>query len=238
MKKITALLMLICLVCLTGCSNADPTADMIVKWEDGTTSINGTQVYFSEYYTGYAKVDSGMGGFDYELYLDYAKDATTTSVNTAGILEENMDKFKKKLYYTEYLGTQFTMLALVGDDTWAVCRTVCSRDTESTALAAYASDYIDNIPLTSAQVYVDFGSFVFGDEYSQVIVRPDCALIKSLVKVSKDPCSATDPYTIYQDEKEYQLMKKAGEKYDYYTYDGYTIQCVAGVTPDSYIKFK
>lgn len=238
MKKMVALVMLLCLISLTGCSKSDPTTDITVKWENGTTSINGNAVYFTEYATGYANIDSGMGGNDYQLTLDYAKDATTVSVNTQAILEENMDKFKKKFYYTEHLGTQFTMIASVGDDTWQICRCFCDREAEPTAIAAYASDYIDNIPLTSGQVYVDFGSFIFGDEYNPVIVRPDCALIKGLIKVSQSPVTATESYTIIQDEKEYTLMKLTGDNYDYYTYDGFTIQCASGITPDSYIKFK
>lgn len=238
MKRVVALIMLLCLTCLTGCSSSDPTSDITVKWENGTTSIGNKTVYFSEYSTGYAKIDAGMGGLNYEIKIDYAKDATTITCNTAGILEENMDKFKKKLYYTEYLGTEFTMVSEIGEDTWAVCRVFCDRSAETTAIAAYASDYIDAIPLTSGQVYVDFGSFVFGDEYSEIIVRPDCALIKGLIKVSQNPCDASEPYSVIQKDKEYQMMKSSGEKYDYYTYDGYTIQCSAGVSPDSYITFK
>lgn len=237
MKKITALIMLLCLVCLVGCSKNDPTKDITVKWENGITKINNKEVYFSEYKPGGASIKNGMLGLDWEITIDYAKDVTTLTYNTQSILEENMDKFKGKFYYTEWSGTQFTMAASIGEDTWSVCKTR-GDGIDSTVAAAYASDYIDKIPITGAQVYVDFGSFIFGDEYSEVIVRPDCALISSVIKVSQDVHSGSEPYTIIQDDVEYTLMKETGKKYDYYTYDGYTIQCVAGMAPDSYIKFK
>ena len=221
-----------------GCSKQDPNESITIKWDNGTTSINGKDVYFSEYTGQYALIKDGMGGFSYSMTIDTSKDVTTLSKNTAGILEENMDKFKKKFYFVEYMGTRFTMAASIGEDIWSVVQVSDQSGDNTMTIAAYASDYIDNIPLTYGPVYVDFGSLVFGNEYAEVKVRPDGALITGVIKVSNDYHDCTEPYTVIQDEKEYQLMKSSSSKYDYYTYDGITIQIASGLDIQEYIQFK
>lgn len=238
MKKIKLLILLLSLICLTGCSKNDPNAPITLKWKDGAVTFGGDQIYFTEYTGNECVIEAGQGGYKWVLRIEDAKDVTTLPSNSMGILEENMDTFKKKFYYTQYLGTQFTMASSIGDDMWAVCETIIERETNAATIAAYASDYIDMIPLTYNQVYVDFGGFIFGTEYDTVKVRPDCALISGIIKVSADPHDCTEPYTVIQDEKEYQLMKSSGAKYDYYTYDGFTIQIAAGLNISDYIKFK
>lgn len=238
MKKIAALTVLLSLICLTGCSKTDPNAPVTVKWENGTTSIDGNTVYFSEYSGDTARIENGLGGYTWDLSIDSAKDVTTLTENVQGILEEDMEQYKGKFYYQEYLGTQHTMAALIGEDTWSVCKTFTDRDADATVIMTYASDYIDNIPLTYNLVYADFGDFILGNEYDKVKVRPDCALISGIIKVSMDPHETSEPYTVVQDEKEYQLTKASGSKYDYYTYGVYTIQIVAGMNIQDYITFK
>ncbi len=237
MKKIVPVLMLL-LICLTGCSSGyDPAADVTIKWENGVTSYKGTTFAVDSYNGFSAKAASGQGGLGYTLTLDAANDVTSITVNTQGILEENMDKYKGGYYYTEYLGSNLTYAREVGTGTWAVCQ-VLTNGTEPSLVSTYAEQYVSSVPLTNGQVYVDFGSFVFGTDYDIVEVRPDCALISGIAKVSMGTHDCSTPVTVTQNNKEYQLMKGSSAKYDYYLYDGYLIQLSGGLDISSYIKFK
>ncbi len=238
MRKKVLSLLTICVILLTGCSSrVSPTSDIMTKIENGTIYLNGKSTSLSEY-SGYeAKIDSGNGGLEYLFSLDSAKDVTNITVNTQGILEENMDKYKGKFYYSEYLGSSLTMAESLGDDNWLVCQ-VITNGTPATAVAAYASDYMDSISLTNGQVRVDFGDFIFGNDYDAVIVRTDCALIKDVAKVSMGTYNTTTTVSVIQDNKEYQLQKGSSSRYDYYTYNGYLIQVAAGLDISSYITFK
>lgn len=236
MKKILPIL-LILLLCLTGCSSsADPNAPIVIGWENGTMSYKG-KTFTVDSYKGYtAMVSTGMGGLSYNIFLDTANDVTSISCNTQSILEENMDKYKGCFYYTEYLRTQFTMAKNIGETSWAVVQ--CPMNgLDKTVVATYAEKYISDIPLTNGVVNVDFGSFKFGTEYDTVEVRTDCALIPGLIKVSQGTYDCSTPVTIVQGKKEYQLMKGSSSNYDYYMYDGYLIQSVAGLDIATYITF-
>ena len=168
------LIMVLLLTLLTGCSDTqNVTSDVTVGWESGVIKFGKDASALSEY-SGYsAIIEGGNGGLTYSFMLDNAKDVTNISINTQGILEENMDKYKGKFYYTEYLGSKLTMASRLSGDDWIVCQ-VITNGQPATAVAAYASDYIDQIKMTNAQVYVDFGSFVFGTPYDAVTVRNDC----------------------------------------------------------------
>lgn len=237
MKKIIPILMT-CVLCLTGCSsNVSPTSDITVGWENGVISIGGKATSLTSY-SGYeATIEGGNGGLDYQFSLDNATDVTNLSVNVQGIMEENMDKYKGKYYYTEYLGSSLTMADSLGNDMWKVCQ-VITNDLAATMVATYASDYMDSVQLTNGQVYVDFGKFTFGNQYDQVTVRSDCALISGIAKVSNGTYDCTQTVSVTQNNKEYQLMKGSSSKYDYYTYEGYLIQLGAGLDITQYITFK
>lgn len=237
MKKMLPILLLL-LLCLTGCSNtADPSADVTIKWENGVMSYGGKSFDLDSYMGYQASVDSGQGGLSYTLMLDSAKDVTNIGVNTQGVLEENMDTYKGNFYYTEYLGSRLTMAKNLGGDNWGVCQ-VITQDTNAQLVATYAEEYLSKVPLTNAQVYVDFGDFVFGNAYDIVEVRPDCALISGVAKVSQGTYDCNTPVSVVQGKKEYQLMKGSSAKYDYYTYNGYLIQLSGGLDISNYIKFK
>lgn len=238
MKKIVSLILLVSLICLTGCSNTSPDQPITVKWENGVTSINNKAVTFTEYGGYYASIEGGLGGYIFRLNLDTAKDVTTLTENTQGILEENMYKYKDMFYYTEFLGTQFTMAKNLGNDNWSVLKCITDRSDDPALVATYGAEYINNIPLTNNQVYVDFGDFKLGNDYDAVIVRQDCALITGVIKVSQGSKGCSEPYTLIQEDKQYQLMKLSGEKYDYYEYGGYLIQIAAGLQIENYITFK
>lgn len=237
MKKIIPILMT-CVLCLTGCSSkVSTTSDITVGWENGVISIGGKATALTSY-SGYeAIIENGNAGLTYNFTLDNATDVTNLSVNVQGIMEENMDKYKGKYYYTEYLGSSLTMANSLGNDTWEVCQ-VLTNDLAAAMVANYASDYMDSVSLTEGQVYVDFGKFVFGNAYDQVTVRTDCALINGIAKVSNGTYDCTQTVSVTQNNKEYQLMKGSSSKYDYYTYEGYLIQLGAGLDITQYITFE
>lgn len=244
MKKIVALILLLSVISLMGCSKVDPNKPVTVKWEDGVTTINGKPVYFTEYWGTGATIEGGQAGKTWHLSIDHQADVTHIEENHQGVMEENMDKYKGKFHFSTYLGTQFVMAASIGEDTWSVCTAATERDDDLNVIAVYASDYIDAIPLTDNQVYCDFGTFVLGTDYDVVKVRPTGALISGVIKVSQDAHACSETYTVYQGEegkepKEYTLMRDTSkDKYDYYSYDGMTIQIAKGLDIANYITFK
>lgn len=237
MKKRLMILLLLALL-LTGCSSkADPSADVTVKWDNGELSYSGTKFDVTEYNGYSATVDGGKGGLSYNITLDSAKDVTNISVNTQGILEENMDKFKGGFTYSEYLGSLCTYARNISGDNWAICQAY-TNGLSIDLVATYAEEYVSTVPLTNGQVYVDFGSFKFGNAFDVVTVRSDCALITGIAKVSQGYYDCNTPVTVIQGKKEYQLMKGSSAKYDYYMYDGYLIQLAGGLDLSTYVQFK
>lgn len=235
-KRLTIFLLLALL--LTGCSSkVDPSSDVTIKWEDGVISYGGKSFDVTEYNGYSATVEGGKGGLNYTLTLDNAKDVTNITVNSQGVLEENMDKYKGGYAYSEYLGSLCTYARNVGGDNWAVCQ-VYTNGLAVDLCTTYSEEYVSSVPLTNGQVYVDFGSFKFGNNYDVVIVRKDCALITGIAKVSKGTYECNTPVTVIQGKKEYQLMKGSSSKYDYYMYDGYLIQLAGGLDISTYVQFK
>jgi hypothetical protein len=238
MKKLIPILML-CVLFLTACSSSQNniTSDVTVKWDNGVIYINGKATPITDYKGYEASVSNGSGGLSYIFTLDNAIDATNLAVNMQGIEEVNMTSFKGKLYYTEYLGSMFTMAQKLSGDDWIVCQ-ANTNGLPDTTVANYASNYIDDMKLTNGQVYVDFGDFTFGDSYDAVEVRSDCALIYGVAKVSLGTFNTTSTVSIIQGEKEYQLQKGSSSKYDYYVYGDYVIQLASGLDVGTYITFK
>lgn len=238
MKKIIPI-MLILLIILTGCSSGpsgSPLESVTVEWKDGVIYYDGEATALTSYNGVEAEIENGNGGLNYTFLLDNATDVTSISVNTQNILEENMDKLGKKFYYTEYLGSQFTMAASLGSDYWNVCRVSLSGE-DSKLVATYASDYIDTFMLTIETVYCDFGPFKLGADGYTTEVRTDCALIESIIKVSKNTYDCPNTYTVTQGDKEYLLQKGESKNYDYYMYEGYLIQSAKGIDISMYIDF-
>lgn len=227
------------LMLLTGCSkgNGNVNSDVTVKWENGIIFMNGKSTAVTEYNGYSANIVGGDLGLTYNFTLDNAKDVTNLTVNTQEILEENMDKVKGKFYYTEYLGSKLTMADNLGNDNWLVCQ-VYTDGNQVPTVANFAANYMDILQMTNNQVYVDFGEFKFGNTYDVVTVRGDGAVITGVAKVSTENKNCIDPVTIIQNNKEYQLTKRSSGKYDYYSYDGYTITLAAGLDINNYIIFK
>ena len=199
-------------------------------------SYKGTTFTVDEYCGYEATISAGVNGEPYSLGIEEASDITSLSINYSEILEEDMTDLKGGKYWTEYLGSYLCYARQVDAD--HVAYVEAHPQTDINLTAAYAASYLDSIPMTLGQVYVDFGSFKFGNEFDSVIVRPDCALITGVIKVSQGTYDCNTPVTVQQGNKEYQLMKGSSSKYDYYTYDGYLIQVGMGLDITQYIQFK
>lgn len=240
MKKKLLILMTLCL-CLMGCSSSssDPTKSVTLGWKDGVITFDDKATGLT-YYNGMSgMVDSGNGGITYRFSLDIATDVTNITVNTQQIIEENMNKYKGKFYYLEYLGSEFTMASNIKDDYWAICQASIGVSGLDPQLAAtYASDYIDSFPLTQGAVYCDFGKFKFGNEYATCEIRSDGAVIQGVMKVTKTPHTFNDVTVVTQNEKDYTLDYESTKEYDIYGYDGFTIMCAKGLNLSEYITFK
>ena len=94
MKKIIPILMT-CVLCLTACSSkVDPTSDVTIGWKNGVITINGKDTALTSYSGYQADITNGASGLSFHFTLDSATDVTNLTINTQGIMEENMDKFK------------------------------------------------------------------------------------------------------------------------------------------------
>ena len=235
-KKLTLLLMTLS-VLLTACSSKyDPRADYTCKWEAGSVKFGGTAVQVSEY-NGYdCTIENGNGGVTYNFTLDTtAKDPSNITVNTQGITLDNMSSYKDKYFYLEYLGSLMTMTKSLGaDNGYMVCQANI-KGMDSNLIAKYMSDYMDAIKLTEGFVYCDVGPFTVGNNYSQLVIRPDCCLVAGVIKVSQDTKGATTPVQVTLGNKTVDMMMTSTEKYDYYEYEGFLIQIAKGVSPSEYI---
>lgn len=236
MKRLTILSILIVLL-LTGCSSYDPAKEVKVGWSDYHITYNGKPTELTEY-TGYqAKVEFGNGGQDYNfLFEPSTADASNISSNTQGIMLSDMNKFKGKWYYTEFMGSKFTMAQNIADNTFQTCQVVLSSTVELTA--KYASDYMDTFCLTEVNYRVDFGDFYFGSGYEMPKITQSGASISGIAKVSVDSKGASEPYEFIQGNKTYSMMRMSTEKYDYYEYNGFLIQVASGINLGDYITMK
>ena len=245
MKKILSMLVAsVLLIGLCGCggSATDPTSDLTLKWDGVNLSYEGKVLSISEHKGSVVNIgpEVSAGSLNYELILDMAKDVTNITVNNQGILEENMEKLKDMFYYTEYLGSRATGALSLGNEYWAVCR--CA--TESTPINLVAQnmlDYVSNIPLTDKTLYVDCGGkFTFGNEWYETIARPDKCLVKDVIQVLPGQVlDNMEPYTFYAgDGSTRSGMYGETATYEYYYYEGFTIQCAKGVSISDYITFK
>lgn len=222
---------------LAGCSNADPSGDLTVKWENGAISAGGKVVPYSSY-KGYEATIS-TPNINFTFCIEETNDLTQMTVNQQAIAETDMETYQGMKGYEEFLGTKYTLCKNVGGNTWFVGQATSDDRNLTETMKAQLAAYLKDVTLTNGQVYVDFGSFKFGNTYDVVEVRPDCALIIGVAKVSQGTNElCTTPITIQQGNKEYQLVKGSSAKYDYYMYDGYLIQIAIGMDINNYITFK
>lgn len=237
MKKLLACLLML-MLCLTGCSssNVGSQDNITVKWENGVVSYKGTTMPITSY-KGYEATAMGSDGNEWRVWIDPAKDFTSISSNTQTVLEENMSTYKSFKYYREYLGTQFTIASTVDADYKKVALANNTNGIDENVSKVAGANVLDAIPVTNGVVKVDFGPFVFGTDYDMVEVRPDCALITGVIKVSQGTYDTTSTVSIVQDKKEYQVPYGSSQNYDYYVYEGYVIQIVKGMDIGTYIKF-
>lgn len=237
MKKIVTL-SLVLMLCLTGCSSANVGAsdNITVKWENGVISYKGKTMPVTEY-NGYSAKATGSDGNTWSIFIDAAKDFTSISTNTQMIMEESMDTYKSYKYYQEYLSTQMTIAGTIDDDYKKVAMTVNTAGINEGLSKVSGADILDSVPMTNGLVKVDFGPFTFGTEYDIVTVRPDCALIPGVIKVSQGTHETTSTASIVQGKKEIQVPYGSTQNYDYYVYEGYVIQISKGMDISYYIQF-
>lgn len=237
MKKLLICLLTLTL-CLTGCSSANIGSqdNITVKWENGVVSYKGTPMPIKSY-RGCDAVAIGSDGTEWKVWIDPARDFTSISTNTQSVLEENMDEYKGFKYFVEYLNTQFTIAGTVDADYKKVALTLNRDGVDENVTKVIGADILNSIPVTNGVVKVDFGPFVFGTDYDMVEVRPDCALITGVIKVSQGTHDTTSTTSIVQGNKEYQVSYGSSQNYDYYVYEGYVIQIVKGMDIGTYIQF-
>lgn len=244
-KKLIAILVLVLSVFgLVGCGDkvaTGPTDDVVVKWNGATIEYGGNVLTLSSIKSGYAEVSSDISadGNGYTFMLDSAKDVTNITVNTQGVLQENMDKYKDMFYYTEYLNSKCTGAFNIQDDYWAVGQCANTMGLAAGLLATNIYNQLTVIPLTNGALYVDCGGmFTFGDEWSDVELRPEKCLIPGIIQVLPGTkAEPTGETTIMQGDKAFTLGTFSTESFDYYTYGGFTIQAAKGVNITTYIKF-
>lgn len=246
MKKfVSVLLCTLLLVCVMGCGQkvaADPAAPVTLSWDGYTLSHNGNILNITEHTGDAASVDKsiGLGGLGYRFAIDMSKDVTNISVNTQGILEENMDKIKDMFYYGEYNASVVTGARNIGGEYWAI-GIANTEDTPMPLVAEHIRTYLETMPLTDKGLYVDVaGKFTFGSEWYNTIARPDKILVKDIIQVLPGQVHPKmDSYTFYkEDGTALSGMFASTDAYDYYYYDGFTIQCAKGVNMADFIKFQ
>lgn len=242
MKRIVVLLMIFVLS-LAGCSKnageVDPTKDLTLEWSNGVISYNGKAMNVTAHHGYKVDIESGMGGLNYTLTLDSAKDVTNITVNQQGILEENMDKSGDRFFYTEFLGSKYTMAEEVGPDIWKVLQ-AATKGNNTNLMTTYANEIMDTVPMTNAQLYCDFGDFTFGNSMDQVTVRGDGAVITGVAMVKVGTKNTTSTVTCKggkKGKKTFTLGFFSDGSYDYYTYGEYLITVACGLDINQYIKF-
>lgn len=236
MKKRIILLMGIVLL-LTGCSKYDPNKEVNVGWSDNRITYDGNPTDLTMYAGSVAEAKPGNGGQEYYFSFEPgAADASNISANTQGVLMQDMEKYNGKWYYTEYLGSKFTMAQEIAENTFQICQVMITSTADLTA--KYSSDYLDTFYLTGLNYKVDFGDFYFGSGFEMPKITQEGASISGIAKVTKDTKGATEPYEFYQGDKTYSMTTTSTEKYDYYEYNGFLIQVASGISLSDYITMK
>ncbi len=246
-KRIYALLLIFILaVSLVGCGKKAVTetldSPLTLEWKDGVIYYDGQPTDIIEHAGYYAKVTNPGNGATYTIAKDNATDPSQLLINTEGVLEENMNKYKETLWWTLYLQSIFVQIKDYGNDNWktAECATE-GRPAESLTIAGL--EYMDNIPLTDKYVVCDFGEFTASSEWDEAFVKESGYVIKNVIKVTSIdkmnlPVECNESYMLYSGSGAYEWKVGHTQKFDYYTYGNYAIQIAAGVSIDAYITFK
>lgn len=236
----------VCLTALTlvGCGKdavADPGGSVTLEWDGYTLSFDGKPLAISEHRGNNVIVNSDVGtnGGYYNMALDISKDVTNLTINNQGIPEEEMSKLKDMFYYTQYNNTVMTAAYNLGGEYWATVQSNVSAAVPLMAEAMY--NYLTTIPFTDKTLYVDCGGkFTFGSEWYNTIARPGKILVTDVIQVLPGQVHPQmEPYTFYkEDGTSVQGMVASTDAYDYYYYEGFTIQCAKGASYSDFIKFK
>lgn len=231
MKKISLLLVLLLCLNLVGCSSGNRDA-IVVKWDNGTFTINGQAANLDKY-TG----DTGeyvVGSTTYNYAYDQNDDLSLALWNSVGVVEQDMSTFKKSKYFQQFLGTQVTMYYKVADNTYNCANVITDDGTPIEVMTQEAYNTISKIDFGTIK-YVEINdSLKFKAPEFVIEVRPDAVLITGYIKVSvatKSECK--EPITI---GKKTLYYYNSGN-YCYYQYGDLLIQTVVGVNLEDYFEF-
>lgn len=212
---------------LAGCSNSK------LSWSNEGFASNGTVLSIDEYADGQvnATINANVYVFKPCDSIIYCKS------NTLGVLEENMTKFKKAKYYSAHMGSQYYMHYPVGDGFIEGICYVYNNAVGVEVIVDTLYKYCENLVLSE-----DVKEIPVGDKITLLVedrtykIRNDEILIPGTIKISADDGSKIMDSIVQVGKKD--VAKTTVGNYDYYQYEGYIIQAIAGLDLSTYVKLK
>ena len=237
MRKRLALL-LVLILCLTGCSKFDPEKKVECTFDGTQATIAGKPMEIDDFYgyTGQVWDDVNQTIIDFEVIQ--SDDLSLATGNDKGVLQENMTVFKGGCYgFSTNLQSEFTLYYPLEDDYWIYCScyTVTST-TEQVFLAMY--NYAKELLMSPMGVIVDCGDFKFQAEYEDIHLTHEYASVPGMISVKKAQKAecATD-FVLTQEKKSIPMKTYTSSDYVYYQYGEWLIQTLMGVDLNNYLTF-
>lgn len=175
----------------------------------------------------------------YDAKFTYCADMDACPSNNLGILEENMDKHKKATYYTKYHKTELVLHYPKGDGfTEVVVKTKEGSTTTADTTLLEMYDLAAKLDLSAEYNTLTFNDCVAlnvaGSDF-RANAKEKVAVLPGAVKVSLNPIPKGASSAMVG---ETTVKKVSTDKYDYYEYNGVSIQATKGMDITSYITFK
>lgn len=216
-----------------GCSSKPVT----IKLTDAGIFKGSKPVPVSEYKGYKASYSNSIYTIDFVECLDIE----SCPSDTVGMFIENMDKYKKAYYYSQYLNTQLIMHVPMGDTyVEAHLKLVDDEAPIYEAKTFYKEVYeiASELDLTMQVGFIDYNDQLLVNVEGQdfrVNATNNEVVIPSLLKVSqgtmpKGAKSVTIGTTA--------LMKSSSSKYDYYGLGSTVIMVPTGYSVENFITFK
>lgn len=233
-KRIVGLILLLLAACsLTGCKSTEPSV------KEGSIYIGENLLSVTEWAGATAK----YVGTDYEAEFYICDEGPENCVhNTLGVLVENMTKYKDAKYYRAHLDQELYLLRKKSG-TWYECyvRTLTGDSISIDFVVKQVYEIMDNLVLTTDTVAVSFDNVLSIDvSGSDFVLRWGEIVLKDLARVeysanTEIPESAAQTTAILSTKT---VNKYTSEKYDYYMFDGITVQVRKGYDPMQFLVFK
>lgn len=231
MKKISLGIILLLCLALVGCSSGDRD-NIKVEWDNGTITVNGSQVTVDKYTGSTAEYTSGGTKFVY-TYCE-ADDLSLAIYNSVGVTEDDMSTFKKAKYFQQFLGSELSLYYPLGDNLYNACNAVTDGSMTIEQMCTTAYGVVSEVDFGTI-AYVDVNDSIrFKSSGFEVEIRPDEIVIPGYFKISvgtKEEC--TEPIMIGDTTVQYY---NSGN-YCYYQYGELLIQTVVGVNLEEHIEF-